>query len=168
MSLFRGLRVAWRVQASARRDMQGTRVQGEALLSAWSKGGYLSVVSGGFGVERRFAVLVYLAGALIYILIVDAKATGDYDWVALAILTAASLACGWLGRSWPTALLSFVLIPLAVPFGYPDESTIREPLPTVFGVALVVPPSAALILVGVWLHRAWSRRRERHAPAAQH
>ncbi|MGH2985711.1 MAG: hypothetical protein ACRDLO_03355 [Solirubrobacterales bacterium] len=102
------------------------------------------------------AVLVYLAGAIAFMVIADAN-TED-GGTALAVLALASLACGWSAGSWPVSLLSLVLVPLATPFGYP-ESPYPEPLPLYGAAAFVTLPSAGLILVGVGLRRLWSRFR---------
>jgi hypothetical protein len=110
-----------------------------------------------------FAVLVYLTGAIAFVLIADASIEDVYE--ASAVLAAASLAGGWLASWWPAACLPLVLVPLAEPFGYP-ESDFAEPAPLWVAAAFVTPPSAVLILVGVGLNRAWSRRR--HPPATQH
>jgi hypothetical protein len=122
-------------------------------------------VSRWFLVSRWFAVLVYLAGAIAFVLIDNADHEDLHE--AMALLAAASLACGWLAGLWSAALLSLVLFPLALPFGYP-ESSFAEPFTVSATAMFVTLPSAALILVGVWIHRAWSRRRGRHTPAAQH
>jgi hypothetical protein len=111
-----------------------------------------------------FAVLVYLAGAIAFVLIADARIQDFYE--GAAILATASLACGWLAAWWPAAFLPLVLLPLSQPFGYP-ESDFAEPGPLWFSAAFVIPPSAVLILVGVGLNRVWSRRRHPHPPAAQ-
>jgi hypothetical protein len=112
-------------------------------------------------VSRLLAGIVYLAAALAYVIARDANLEGNHaEW--LALLAGASLALGWATGSWRTALLALVLVPLAVPFGYPD-SRLYEPLPTVFQVVMVIPISAGLILLGVWARKASVRRGYRRA-----
>jgi hypothetical protein len=111
------------------------------------------------------AVMVYLAGAVVFVLVVDANLEALRG--AAAILAVASLACGWLARPWwPVVLVSFALVPLAVPFGYP-ESRFGEPGPVWWPAFFLTPISLGLIGVGLWLHGAWSRWRGHDRPAAQ-
>jgi hypothetical protein len=113
-----------------------------------------------FPISRGYAlgVLVYLAGALAFMVIVDANA--ENGRMALAVLALASLACGWLAGWWPVSLLPLVLAPLGTLFGYP-ESRFPEPFPLYGSAALVTVPSAGLVLLGVWLRRLrWFRPRD--------
>jgi hypothetical protein len=107
------------------------------------------------------AGIVYLAAALAFVIAVDTDYEANHG-VWLAILAAASLALGWATGSWPAALLALVLVPLAMPFDYPD-SRFGEPFPTWFSAGIVTPISAGLILLGVWARRArgrWSHHRQ--------
>jgi hypothetical protein len=105
------------------------------------------------------AILVYLAGAIAFVLIADANAE---DWkLAFGVLALASLACGWSAGWWAVTLLPLlVLVPLATPFGYPD-SRFSEPTPMWMTAVFMILPSAGLILVGVGLRRLWNRLRTR-------
>ena len=110
------------------------------------------------------AGIVYLAAGLAWVITVDTNYEADHG-VWLAILAGASLALGWASGSWRVALLALVLVPLAIPFDYPD-SRFGEPLPTYFSAGIVTPISAALILLGVGARKAWDRRHSRdHASA---
>jgi hypothetical protein len=110
------------------------------------------------------AGIVYVAAALAYVIAVDTNYEANHaGW--LAVLAAASLALGWTTGLWRVALLALVLVPLAIPFDYPD-SRFGEPLPTYFSAGIVTPISAALILLGVGARKAWDRRHSRdHASA---
>jgi hypothetical protein len=111
-----------------------------------------------------FAALVYLAGAVAFVLIADARIE-NFE-VAAAILASASVICGWLARWWPAALLPLLLLLLSQPFGYP-ESEFAEPGPLWFTAAFVIPPSTGFILLGIWAGRIWTGRRARHSPPEQ-
>jgi hypothetical protein len=104
------------------------------------------------------AVLVYLAGAIGYMVI--ANANTEDGGAAVVVLAVASLACGWSAGWWPVSLLPLVLAPLGMLFGYP-ESPYAEPAHMSLAGALVTLPSAGLILVGAGLRGLWSRLRAR-------
>jgi hypothetical protein len=108
-----------------------------------------------------FGALVYLVGAIAFVVIYNADAESVDE--ATALLAASSVACGWLAKWWPAALLAFILVPLAEPFGYP-ESDFGEPAPVWAVAALVTLPSAGLILVATWAGRIWARRRGHRVP----
>jgi hypothetical protein len=44
--------------------------------------------------------------------------------------------------------LVFLAVPIAVPFGYPEEWTGHDPLPLWFGALLAAPVQAAIVIVG--------------------
>jgi hypothetical protein len=112
------------------------------------------------------AGIVYVAAALAYVIAVDTNYEANHaGW--LAVLAAASLALGWTTGLWRVALLALVLVPLAVPFDYP-ESRFSEPLPTYFSAVILTPISAGLILLGVGARKVKNRHRSRHhTPRAQ-
>jgi hypothetical protein len=111
------------------------------------------------------AGIVYVAAGLAYVIAVDTNYEADHG-VWLAVLAAASLALGWATGLWRVALLALVLVPLAMPFDYP-ESRFGEPFPTHFSALVVAPISAGLILLGVWARKVRGRRADRrHTPRA--
>jgi hypothetical protein len=121
------------------------------------------------------AGIVYLAAALAYLIAVDANLEGGQvgEWAYLkghtewlALLAGASLAFGWAAGSWLAALLALSLIPLGMPFDYP-ESRFGEPFPTFMYAVIVIPPSAALILLGVGARKVRDRRRRPALPPTQ-
>jgi len=74
----------------------------------------------------------------------------------------ASLCLGWVTRSPWFALVPLIAVPIAVPFGYPDEwsqSWGHDPLPLWFGILVAVPVLAALVLAGVGGRRLFERSR---------
>jgi hypothetical protein len=106
------------------------------------------------------AGILYLGAALAFVIAVDTDyEAGHGEW--LALLAGASLALGWAARSWPAALLALALVPLAIPFDYPD-SRFAEPLPTYFSALVATLPSGALILLGVGVRKVRDRRSSRH------
>jgi hypothetical protein len=109
---------------------------------------------------RLFAVLVYLGGAIASLLLID----GGED-AGLITLAGASIALGWMARWWPAAWLAFVLVPLALPLGE-AESEFGEALPTVVSAGILIPISAALVLLATAARRGWDRRKTRRASAA--
>jgi hypothetical protein len=113
-----------------------------------------------FPIKPGYAVgvLVYLAGAIAFMVIADANAEDGHK--ALTVMALGSLACGLAAGWWPVSLLSLALVPLATPFGYP-ESRFPEPFPLYGSAAFITLPSAGLVLVGVGLRRLWDRLRTR-------
>jgi hypothetical protein len=102
------------------------------------------------------AGIVYLAAALALVLITNDKGEfPSYNYVTeagapwLIVLAGASLAFGWIAGSWFAGLLALVLVPLAIPFDYPDHYRFAEPYPVWFSAAIATPLSAGLILLGV-------------------
>ena len=115
------------------------------------------------------AGIVYLGAALAYVIAVDANLEGGQvgEWAFvrghgewLALLAGASLAFGWAAGSWAAALLALTLMFVGAPFDYP-ESRFGEPLPTAFYAQMLIPISAALILLGVGVRKVRGYRRAR-------
>jgi hypothetical protein len=87
-------------------------------------------------------IAVYLAGAAAAVILFNAN-TGSGE-LAIAIWAIASVLLGW-GTGQPGfALLAFLAIPFAIPFGYPDDYQYSEPLPIWWGVAICAFFSAGL------------------------
>jgi hypothetical protein len=119
------------------------------------------------------AGIVYLAAALAYVITVDANLeggqVGEWGFVRghgewLALLAGASLAFGWATGSWAAPLLALALVFVGMPFDYP-ESRFGEPFSTAFYAQMLIPFSAALILLGVGARKARDRRRSGHHTA---
>jgi len=78
-------------------------------------------------VIRIALIAAYLAGAAAAVVLLNANG-GDGE-VAIGIWTVASVLLGWGTGQLGFALLAFLAIPFAVPFGYPDHYQYSEPLP---------------------------------------
>jgi hypothetical protein len=117
-------------------------------------------------VTRIAFILAYLAGAAAAVLFLDAN-TGDGEW-AVAIWAVASVVLG-LGTGQPGfALLAFLAIPFAVPFGYPDNYQYSEPIPIWWSAAVLAFFSAGVIFFVALLRRiAQVRRRRPAAPSGR-
>jgi hypothetical protein len=123
-------------------------VAGETLDRFW--GACIYVI-------RIVSVAAYLAGATASILLINAN--GGDGALAVAIWMVASVLLGW-GTGQPAlALLAFLAIPFAVPFGYPDHYEFSEPLPIWWSAAFCAPFSAALIAVAALVRRIVEARR---------
>lgn len=108
----------------------------------------MSRLRNAFGSKTRaIAAVLYLAAVLGVIALADADSgAGLPVWVAV------SFCLGWVTRSPWSALLPLLAVPLAVPFGYPEEWTSyggHDPLPLWFGALAAAPWSAAIVLAGV-------------------
>jgi hypothetical protein len=104
-------------------------------------------------------VVLYLVGAALAVILFNAN-IGAGEW-AIAIWAIASVLLGW-GTGYPTfALLSFLAIPFAIPFGYPDDYQYSEPLPIWWGVAICAFFSGGLIFLAALVKRTIKLRRHR-------
>jgi hypothetical protein len=72
---------------------------------------------------KASALIVYSAVLVGVLVMADA----DID-KAYLVWEAASFCVGWVSRYPPSALLPFIAIPIAVPFGYPARWTDGNPL----------------------------------------
>ena len=119
-------------------------------------------------VEKRVARFV--AGALVYLALSVAwlygiVAQGRFEgsdvrfWSLVAFVLLVHVAFGWVIREWPVVFLPLILVPLAVPAGYP-ESQFGEPLPVwigqVFYVVVEIPAIAAGVALRT-LYDGWRR-----------
>jgi len=112
-------------------------------------------------VTRIVYIVAYLAGVAAAVLLLDAN-TGDGEW-AVAIWAVASVMLG-LGTGQPGfALLAFLAIPFAVPFGYPDNYQYSEPNPIWWGAAVLAFFSAGIVFFGALMRRIVELRRRRPA-----
>lgn len=68
--------------------------------------------------------------------------------LGLPIWLASAFCLGWITRSPWSALLAFLAVPIALPFGYPNQWTGHDPLPLWFGALLAAPVQAAIVIVG--------------------
>jgi hypothetical protein len=107
-------------------------------------------------------IVAYLAGAAAAVVLLNAN-TGDGEW-AVAIWAVASVALG-LGTGQPGfALLAFLAIPFAVPFGYPDNYQFSEPNPIWWSAAVLAFFSAGIVFFVALVRRIVELRRRRPAP----
>ena len=109
----------------------------------------------------RVAFIVsYLGGTAAAVFLLNAN-NGD-EGLAFAIWAVTSLLLGWGTGNLAFALLAFLAIPFAVPFGNPDHYEFSEPLPIWWTVAIASVFSAALILFGALVKRVvndWCHQR---------
>jgi hypothetical protein len=116
----------------------------------------------GLGVVRLISLVLWLGAAIGFVLIANADAEGRGP--GMVLLASASVALGLATRSWAAAAVSLLLVPLALPFGYPNDYSLPDPLPVWFSAAIWTPLSAILILVGAWIGELLARR-GRQTPA---
>lgn len=95
---------------------------------------------------RIVFVVTYLIGAALTVVLLNAN-NGD-EGLAVAVWAVASVLLGWGTGNLGFALLAFLAIPFAVPFGYPDHYEFSEPSPIWWGVAIYAFFSAGLIFLG--------------------
>ena len=96
-------------------------------------------------------IVTYLAGTAAAIILLNAS-SGDGE-LAIAIWVIASALLGWGTGQLAFALLAFLAIPFAVPFGYPDHYQYSEPLPIWWFVAICAFFSAVLVSIVAVIRR---------------
>jgi hypothetical protein len=99
----------------------------------------------------------YLAGAAAAVILFNANIGADEG--ALAIWAIASVLLGWGTGKPALALLAFLAIPYAIPFGAPDNYEFSEPLPIWWTVAVCSLFSAGLIFLAALAKRIIETRR---------
>lgn len=108
---------------------------------------------------RAAFVLAYLAAMAFAVISVDAGS--DLEGWGVLIWAIASLALG-IGTGYLSlALLAFLAIPFAVPFDYPSDAQLHDPLPTWFGVMYLSLCSAGLVLLAAVAGRIVEQLRKR-------
>lgn len=103
-----------------------------------------------------------MAAAVLYAVVTVALlALADAgNGAVIAIWLVAPFCIGWIARSPWMALLPFLAVPIAVPFGYPQEwSSGHDPLPLWSGALLAAPIQAATVIVGVGCRSLYERLR---------
>ncbi len=112
----------------------------------------------------RIAFLaIYLTGTATAVVLLNAN-TGAGE-LAIAIWAIASVLLGWGTGQVAFALLAFLAIPFAIPFGYPDHYQFSEPMPIWWSVAVCAFFSAGLILLGAVMKLIVAARRRRVSKA---
>lgn len=106
-------------------------------------------------------IVLYLAAAAAAVILFNAN-IGAGEW-AIAIWAIASVLFGWGTGYLAFALLAFLAIPFAIPFGYPDDYQYSEPLPIWWSVAVCAFFSAGLIFLAALVKRTTELRRHRRA-----
>jgi hypothetical protein len=86
--------------------------------------------------------------------------------LALAVWAIVSVLLGWGTGQMFFALLAFVAIPFAVPFGYPDNYEFSEPLPIWWDAAICSLLSAGLILIGAIVRLVVNAKKPRRSEAS--
>jgi len=110
-------------------------------------------------------VAVYLAGAATAVILFNAN-IGAGEW-ALAIWGISSVLLGWGTGKPALALLAFLAIPFAIPFGIPDNYEFSEPLPIWWTVAVCSLFSAALILISAVVKLVVDAKKPRRSGASR-
>jgi hypothetical protein len=110
-------------------------------------------------VARIAFIVVYLASATAAVVLFNANI--GHSGLAIAIWAVASVLLGLGTGQLGFALLAFLAIPFAVPFGYPDHYEYSEPLPIWWGVAIYACFSAGLIFLGAVIKNIVELRRRR-------
>jgi len=93
---------------------------------------------------RVGAAIVYVAVMVAVLVMADAGIGKAY-----LVWEAASFCVGWVSRYPPSALLPFLAIPIAVPFGYPESRTGGDHLLLWSEVLLAAPVQAPIVFTGV-------------------
>ena len=106
-------------------------------------------------------VLTYLAGAAAAVILLNAN-TGDGE-LAIVIWAITSVLLGGGTGTLGFALLAFLAIPFAVPFGYPDNYQFSEPMPIWWSAAFCALFSAGLILLSALMRLIVEARRHQRA-----
>jgi hypothetical protein len=102
-------------------------------------------------------ILTYLLAAAAAVLLLEGN-TGKGE-LAIAIWAVASILLGW-GTGQPVlAVLAFVVVPFAIPLGYPNDYAYSEPLPIWWWVAVLSAFSAGVILLAAFARRIFELRR---------
>ena len=70
-------------------------------------------------INRFPLLLIYAAATVVAIVLFNANA--ENDWLAIAVWWVASVLLGWASRTPALALLAFLAIPIAIPFGHANE-----------------------------------------------
>lgn len=103
-------------------------------------------------------IVTYLVGAATAVVLLNAN-TGDGE-LAIVIWVIVSALLGWGTGQLAFALLAFLVIPFAVPFGYPDHYQFSEPMPIWWSVAVCAFFSAGLILLSALMKLIVEARRQ--------
>jgi hypothetical protein len=115
---------------------------------------------------RFVLVLGYLAGTLLAIALLNADF--ENSLLAMSVLAVASVALGWGTERFSFALLAFLAVPLAVPFGFPDHYAYSEPFPIWVSALYGAFISATVILLAALLrYIAEYHRRQREGRQAR-
>jgi hypothetical protein len=80
---------------------------------------------------------------------------------AVFIWVAATFVLGWIMRNPWLALLPFLAVLIAAPFGYADVNEGGDPLPIWFGVLIEAPVLALIALAGCGARAFYERRSAR-------
>jgi hypothetical protein len=107
---------------------------------------------------QSIAVGVYLVLQILWIVSVDQSLSYLGAAFALSVIGLANLALGFATCRWFAAALPFLTVIIAVPLGYPT-GIYHEPLPVWFGVLLLAPVAAALVVLGVAARKIWNWQR---------
>ena len=108
-----------------------------------------------------------VVAALIFVAVWTVVLVGLFpgsDAVGLGLVVSASVLAGAVARDWRILVVALAVIPLfALLWCKEGPTTYCEINPAGYAAAFVVPPTMALLAVGVWLRKAIERIRHRAA-----
>jgi hypothetical protein len=110
-------------------------------------------------VTRIGLIALFLLAAVAAIIIFNANVGAGE--AAIAIWAIASVLLGWGTGQLTFALLAFLAVPLAIPFGYPDNYEFSEPMPIWWGVGVCAIFSAGLVFLSALLKLVVEAHRHR-------
>ncbi len=108
-----------------------------------------------------------IVAALIFVAVWTVVLVGLFpgsDAVGLGLVVSASVLAGAVARDWRILVVALAVIPLfALLWCKEGPTTYCEINPAGYAAAFVVPPTMALLAIGVWLRKAIERIRHRAA-----
>jgi hypothetical protein len=99
----------------------------------------------------------YAVALVVGVVLLNADAQNS--WIVVITWYLGAVVVGWrLGR-WEAALLPFLSVPIAIPFGYPDAYVGGEPFPVWFSAAGATAVAMLLIMLATGARMQYVRPR---------
>lgn len=109
----------------------------------------------------RIALTVaYLAGAAATVISLNANGE-SIGFLPSVIWAVASVLLGWTTGQLGVALLAFLAVLFAIPFGYPDHYQYSEPMPIWWSAMFLAFASAGLVVLAALMKRIVEIHRRR-------